>query len=402
MESKHTRMTTIICQMRDAIALLDLYSRQHMQVNNVPGMAVALTGGDRLLYVGTYGFADLAARRPVVPETLFQIGSISKSFTALVLLQLHEAGLVDLQAPVSHYLPWFHVPSRHEPITPHHLLSHTSGIIQGSDFSTEARYEVWSLRETEAIAPPGARFHYSNAGYKALGLVLESVLDQSYGRILYERILGPLGMDATEPVITHDTRRGLAVGYERCYDDRPAHPDHPLVPATWFESATADGSISATAADLATYVRMLINHGRGPRDRLLAEESFALMIGHAVELPEEDREHANFYGYGLEIGELDGHTIIGHGGGMVGYYSAILADLDDRLGAVVLTNGPGDPEEVARFALKLLCLHCPRSRTRPTSRMLQTMPVGTGPVPTRPAYTGPGTRRSAWRTRGQS
>ena len=339
---------------REASTLLDTFVDQRMRTANTPGACVALTDRERLLGLSTHGFANVAARAPVMSDHLFEIGSISKSFTAIAILQLCERGQVDLDAAVTRYLPWFHVPSDYGPIALHHLLSHTAGIIRGTDFTTEGHQEVWALRETRATAPPGTHFHYSNVGYKALGLVLEEMLDQSYGEIVQQRILDPLGMDSTEPVITHDTRKRLAEGYECFYDDRPAHPSYPLVPATWLETGTADGSIASPAADMATYVRMLLNHGRGSGGRVLSEESFQLMTQRVIQLPLGDEDHGDYYGCGLQIGGGEGHTIIGHGGGMVGYYASILADLDDGLGVVVLTNGPGEPVEIARFALDLL------------------------------------------------
>jgi len=344
--------------MQEAFALLGRYVEQQRRSAGTPAVVLALTDRDGLLHVGTHGFADLVARRAVTPDTLFEIGSISKSFTAMILLQLCESGRVDLHAPVTSYLPWFHIPSAYAPITLHHLLTHTAGIIRGTDFTTESRYGVWSLREEEAATPPGTRFHYSNVGYKALGLVLEEVLGQSYAEMMQERILDPLAMDSTDAVITHETRKRLAVGYEHFYDDRPAPTSPPLVPATWLETATADGSIAATAADLAAYLRMLINRGQAGQVSVLSEPSFRLMIQRLIDFPLGDGGDRAFYGYGLAIEEDEGHTIIGHDGGMVGYYTAMLADLDDGLGVVVLTNGPGEPAPIARFALKLLRAAC--------------------------------------------
>jgi CubicO group peptidase (beta-lactamase class C family) len=335
-------------------SLVAEFVEQHMRAANTPGVCVALTDRQQILHVSTYGYADLGAHIPITSDHLFQIGSISKSFTAIAVLQLCERGLMDPYAPVTDYLPWFHVPSGFEPIALHHLLSHTAGIIMGTEFTTEARYEVWALRETQATAPPGSRFHYSNVGYKALGLTLEETLGQSYSEIIQRGILDPLGMDSTEAEITHETRKRLAVGYNSHYDDRPAHHSHPLVPATWLETDAADGSIAATVTDMAAYVQMLLNRGQGPRERVLSEQSFELMTQRLVEIPEGDEDHGSFYGYGLGISEDEGHTIIGHDGGMVGYCASILADLDDGLGVVVLTNGPGEPSHIARFALKLL------------------------------------------------
>ena len=221
----------------EAFKRLDQFIEQKMKVANVPGVAVALTDREKLLRVSTYGFADIAAQSPVTPETLFEIGSISKSFTSIALLQLREEGRLNLHEPVTRYLPWFEVQSEYEPITLHHLMSHTAGIIMGAEFTGEARYEVRALCETEATTPPGTYYHYSNVGYKALGVVLEDLLGQPYGDIIQARILDPLGMTATEPIITNETRKRLAVGYEGFYDDRPLPRGRPLAPATWLEYA---------------------------------------------------------------------------------------------------------------------------------------------------------------------
>ncbi len=343
--------------LQDVSPVLKSFIDREMRAHKTPGLIVALTDRERALHISAHGLADVAAGVPVTPETLFEIGSISKSFTAIALLQLVQAGGVDLQAPVTRYLPWFHVPSQHEPIALHHLLSHTAGLINGSEASAEARFEVWALRETETGSRPGSRFYYSNVGYKVVGLVLEALLGRSYGEIIQERILRPLGMTSTEPTITHKTRPRLAVGYTTLYDDRPPHPSQRLVPATWLETGTADGSIAATAADMALYLRMLMNRGQGSGGRVLSEDGFRLMTQRVIEIPEKERELGmgkSHYGYGLDISEDRDHTLIGHTGGMVGYQAAILADLTDGLGVVVLSNGPGEFAQIASYALLLL------------------------------------------------
>ncbi len=335
-----------------AFAQLDRYIERQMAADNTPGLGLALTDRERTLRVATYGFADLAARTPVTPDTLFEIGSIGKSFTSLALLREHEAGNLDLQAPVARYLPWFAVRSAFPPITVHHLLSHTAGIIAGTDPTPGVEYQVWALRETEAATAPGTSFHYSNVGYKALGLVLERLTGQGYGDAIRSRVLTPLGMTASEPAITNALRPRLAVGYASLYDDRPAHPSHPLVPATWLETESGDGSIVSTPEEMAVYLRMLLNRGRGTRDRLLSEAGFATMTQRIIAL--EGGDEPTCYGYGIYTFSVDGHTYVGHGGGMVGYSAVILGDLDDGLGAVVLVSGPGDPFAIALKVLTLL------------------------------------------------
>ena len=313
-----------------------------------PGLTVGVTDRDATIAIGTYGLAEVASGRPVDEETLFEIGSIGKTFTAILVLQLADEGAIDLDAPVATYLPWFDVPQPDgaEPIAIAHLLSHTSGLVAGIDGTPEAAFQVWSLRERPTRSLPGARFHYSNVGFKALGLVLEAVTDTSYPELLRARILDPLGMAATEPAITNEIRRRLAVGYDYLHDDVVAVPgEAELVPATWLETATADGSIASNARDMCAFARMLLRGG----EPLLGADTFARMsAGHARVTD------TAAYGYGLLIRELEGRRIIGHGGGMVGYLAGLQVDVDAGLGAIVLQNGYGAaPMRLARMAIGL-------------------------------------------------
>jgi CubicO group peptidase (beta-lactamase class C family) len=143
------------------VAAIDVAARTELERTRQPGLTVGVTDPEATLAVRTYGLADLAARAPVTPETLFEIGSIGKSFTALLVLQLAEAGEVDLDAPVDRYLPWFAVCQREgdRPIAIAHLLSHTAGIVAGVDATPEAAFQVWSLRDLPATSAPGTRFH---------------------------------------------------------------------------------------------------------------------------------------------------------------------------------------------------------------------------------------------------
>ena len=106
---------------------IDRHVERYMSEVNMPGMVLGVTDRERLLWVASFGYADLAAGKPIEPGLMFEIGSIGKSFTNVALMQLHDEGRLDLQAPVSHYLPWFEVQSDYGPITTHHLMTHTSG-----------------------------------------------------------------------------------------------------------------------------------------------------------------------------------------------------------------------------------------------------------------------------------
>lgn len=343
---------TASAQTPDAVRLQRAYERidafiaQHMREARTPGLALAVTNREGLLRVATFGFADLKARVTVTPDTLFEIGSISKSFTSVALLQLREEGKFDPHAPLTMYWPWFGAQSKFPPFTGHHLLSHTAGIPRDRDDIPSSPYSAWALRARVTGTPPGEHFAYSNVGYQTLGYLLERLDGKSYAEIIRQRILDRLGMTKTEPVITFAARARMAVGYQLAYDDRPSHSSHPIVEAPWFEYGAGDGSVASTPAELAAYARMILNRGAAPQGRVLSEESFKLLtqpVGKAGE-----NLH---YGYGLFVENRGGRNLVWHTGGMVGYAAMLLTDTDAGIGVVVFVNGPGNPSRVGNFAL---------------------------------------------------
>ena len=328
---------------------LDAFVLSEMRRQRIPGVSLALTDRTRLLRVKTYGFANLDSRAPLTPAHQLEIGSISKSFTTNALLQLRDEGRFDPKASVTTYLPWFSIQSTFEPITPHDLMSHTAALPRDRDDIVSSPYQAVALKERVVGEAPGRHFRYSNIGYQVLSYILEELSGKPYAEIIRARILEPLGMTHTVPALTSDLRPRLAVGYENLYDDRPSPPDHPLAPGTWTEYGAGDGCIAATPADLAAYVRMLLNRGAGPRGRILSEESFSLLIHPVI-----DEGESWSYGYGLETRQAFGHSFFAHSGGMIGYYARIVGDLDSGLGAAVMLNGPGDNHRLASYALLVL------------------------------------------------
>jgi CubicO group peptidase (beta-lactamase class C family) len=312
------------------------------------GAVLGLTDRERFLGAVPVGLRDGSTRDPVEKGTRFEIGSISKSFAAIVALQLAEAGSLDLHAPVTTYVPWFEVRSPFAPITTHHLLTHTAGLILGMDFADDAVPPVWSLRGTSVATAPGDRFRYSNDGYKLLGLILETIGGRPWPDMLRERVLEPLGMTNSDPEITYDTGADIAAPHHHEANDRPPHRGRLLVRAPIVISRTADGSIISTAKDMAAYARMLLNRGAHDGGRLVSEESFALMTTpHVTDTGDEGVA----YGYGLDVFEVDGRAHVGHSGGMLGHYALLWCDMDSGVGAAMMVNGDGEREPCVRFAL---------------------------------------------------
>ena len=327
---------------------IDRYADVITRDTCIPGMSIAVTDRDKTLGMYTRGFSDLSAKTPVTSDSLFEIASIGKSFTAIITLQLYDEGKLDLYTPVEKYLPWFYVDSEYPPITLHHLLGHTAGIIRGTEQAPYGLYDAWALRETKTGFFPGEHWHYSSIGYKVLGFLLERLTGQTLKELIQSRILDPLGMTVTYPVIDFETRKHTTVGYSSLYDDRPECTDHELVPALWNEYSTGDGCQVSTAEDMAIFVRMLINRGTGPDGRLITEESFYRMA------PLAQRTESEQYGYALVSYPVDGHVFLGHGGGNAGFSSHILADVDEGIGVVVLTNRRTESEAVYRIAEYIL------------------------------------------------
>jgi CubicO group peptidase (beta-lactamase class C family) len=336
--------------LRPVFRLVDQYAAQLMQRENTPGMALALVDRAGVITIRTYGFADLERRIPVTPSTRFEIGSISKSFTAISLLQLVEAGKLDLQAPVSRYLPWFTPRTSWRPVSSHDLLTHTSGLPADRDDVPSSPAQPYMARERSLGSAPGSYWAYSNIGFQVMGALLEKLDSARYSASISRRILVPLGMRHTDAEFTNATRPSLAVGYQRLYDDRPERRGDPLVIAPWIEYGSGDGSIVSTAGDMGLYLTMLLNRGRGPQGVLLPETRLAQLM-HPHALTARGGAH---YGYGMFLGDLDGRPIFWHSGGMLGYSSMLMGEPSLGIGAVAFVNGPGDPGAAARFALRAL------------------------------------------------
>jgi CubicO group peptidase (beta-lactamase class C family) len=328
---------------------LDEFIARHMNELGAPGMTVAIADRKGLVRASQYGFADVKAGLPVKADTLFEIGSISKSFVGIAIVQLSDEGKLDLQKPVKDYLPWLKIESSYAPITTHHLLSHTSGL---SAVPLLLRVAATPLR---AGCEPGTRFVYSNIGYVLLGFLLEAIDKKPLAEILRRRVLDPLGMSATAPVITNEIKDRVAIGYSPFYEDRPFPVRGRLDEAPWTEVLEAAGSIASTATEMAAYLQMLLNRGTGPKGKVLSEKAFDLFTKPVISSP--FRGEPASYAYGLWTSTNDGHTLLRHTGGMIAFSSAMYADTTDGFAAFASVNarlGGYRPVAVTRYALDLL------------------------------------------------
>jgi D-alanyl-D-alanine carboxypeptidase len=331
-----------------ANAVLDQFVESYMRAMNSPGMTLGIANRTGTLRVTTYGHGDLALKEPVAPDQLFHIGSITKSFVALVLLQLREEGKVDLQRPVLDYLPWLPLENTFAPITTHHLLTHTSGLPDdGVPFPSDP-----ATKYRQAYKP-GERFSYSNLGFAMLGSLIEHLDKRSWPAAVKERIIERLGMSATSPVIFNGIRARTVDSYLPFFADRPYTRYGRLAPVGIVQFDDAAGSIASTAADMTRYMQMLLNRGQALQGRIVSDESFAMMSKPYVKA--EPFGPTASYGYGIGVDTLNGHTVLRHTGGMPSFMSAIIMDLDGGVGAFASINAQQGyrPTQVAQYAMQV-------------------------------------------------
>ena len=316
---------------RESLAVrIDSLARAAMAEERIPGLSVAVVRGPDTVTARGWGWADLEQQVPATAGTVYRIGSLTKQFTALAILQLADQGRLSLDDPLQRFVPSFPTPGRR--ITIRHLLTHTSGIPNYTAIG-----EAWTRRMRLDLPPdtllalvrrrppdfaPGERFHYSNTNYFLLGLILEKASGEPYARYIQEHIATPLGLARTTYCDTRRILPGRAQGYTQ---------DTTGVVHAEFISMDlpyAAGALCSTVLDLVTWQRALWS------DRLVQPGGYNTMSTPA-RLTNGNR---TVYGFGLGIGDLGGHRMVQHSGGINGFASALITFPDDTLIIAVLAN----------------------------------------------------------------
>jgi len=321
----------------------EMLTRRHQEGLGLgPGLASALTTKDDLLATRTYGVANADSREPVTDETLFQIGSITKHFTGVACVRLAEQGRLDLHAPVTDVLDWFDVPSDYEtPLTIHHLLTHTGGLVMMIDNYPSSWWQTWAVRNTRLGFEPGTRFSYSNVGYNVLQCIIQTVTGTTFDQALHALVFEPLGMGTTYGAIRSDLYDRMAKGHKySAHDDRPVSRPAKQAVVNWYEMSAGCGSVVTTATELARFLRMLLREGvADDGSRFLSEEVFATLAHPHAEM--EGFFPGTTQGYGVLIEQSDGtggcRRILG-GGENLGFEAAMYGAFDAGVGVVLFCN----------------------------------------------------------------
>lgn len=353
----------------DRIAGLAEHVEESMPDWDVPGMAVAVVYQDEVIFARGFGVKELGRPDPIDAETLFQIGSVSKSFAAGAIGALVDDGLVDWDDPVVKHVPWFQVkdPWITRGMTIRDILSHRSGM-PGDAYAVlavmDAREAAERLRLLDNQAPLRQDYRYSNQGYGVAGLVVEAVTGMKWGDWVRQRIFTPLGMhsSAASPYEIWDDRFVAtaflgsaptgAVGIADAPGRNVAMPhgvarDGSRRVLSWqsYDSMQAAGSVVSSVTELVNWIQMHLGAGSLEGEVVLSETTVAEMHApqirtevSAVVQPFAD-EGLGAYGLGWSRSTFEGRTQLSHGGGIFGFPAFVTFLPDVEAGVVVLANG---------------------------------------------------------------
>lgn len=313
----------------------------------LPGVAVGVVQDQQLVWSKGFGFADVASQRPMTSDTRFRIASNSKLFAAIAIMQLREAGKLRLDDPVTKYLPWFRVqPAGPDdgPITIEQLLSHSSGLPREAgdhwssfNFPTEAQLQAL-MANRQAAFPPQTRWKYSNLAFAIAGLVVERITGQHWADYVEGHILKPLAMTGTS---VDKPDPGLATPYASRRPDGSRRV-LPFVDAHGMAAATG---LSSNVADLAKFLAAQFRRGPAGAGNILSAGSWREL----TRVRSVDENWQSGSGLGFDISRVKDRTYVGHGGGYPGNTTMTLAQLDDKVGVIVLTNtNDSNPGDIAR------------------------------------------------------
>lgn len=318
-------------------AAIDAYVEAQMKDIHLPGVALGIIQGNQIVYLKGYGIADPSGR-PVTAQTPFWLASLAKPVTALAIMQLVEAGKVELDAPIQRYLPYFRLGDEQAAaaLTVRHLLNQTSGISFATSeetFPSQAYFEwtpeqrVRELSDKALSHPVGTTYQYSNVNFTILALIVETISGQSFESYVQEHIFNPLEMNQSTYYQAEAIPPDSAAGYQQWFGN-PVAKNIPLP-----RSGNGGGGLIASAEDMTHFMIAQLNEGRYGNVTVLSPVGIAEMHTPAA----RDGKSETFYGMGWEVETVNGLTTLSHNGDH-GNFHADMTLTSDGWGVVMMTN----------------------------------------------------------------
>jgi CubicO group peptidase (beta-lactamase class C family) len=325
---------------------IDAYIHTRMQAGHIPGLALGIVRGKEVVYLKGYGIAGPDGRN-VTPQTPFILGSTSKSFTALAMIQLVEAGKIDLDAPVVNYLPWFRTAdaAASARITVRNLLNQNSGLpvdagregfADNDQSDTALENGVRQLAGVQLNHAPGEAYEYANENYTTLGLIIQAVSGSSYEEYIQSQIFAPLHMRHSAATISDPVVSDLASGYRyRFFWPVPFDAPYP-------RQMTPAGFLIASAEDVAHYLIAQLNDGAYGENHVVSARGIATLHSAGASM-----NPTSAYGMGWVIDHQPQATRFEHNGDTSTFHSNMLVLPEEQIGIVILTNVNGSTNAAA-------------------------------------------------------
>lgn len=359
-------------QWQPVIAVMRARIEQEMADKQLPAVAIALVDDQQVVWSEGFGYEDSAHKVPATPDTVFRVGSVSKLFTDIGVMQLVDAGKLNLDAPVTTYLPNFHPANPFGgAITLRELMSHRSGLVReppvGHYFDTSApslTATVDSLNDTTLVYAPGTETKYSNAAVAAVGYVLQTVSGEPYATYLKRAVLAPLGMSHSSFEPEPSLLMHLADAQMWSYDGLTfAAPKFQL-------GEGPAGCMYSTVGDLGRFLSALFANGRSGATQVIAPQALAEMWKpqFASDLPTK-------FGLGFLLGSFEGERKIGHGGAIYGFATQVAALPDRKLGVILIATADSTNAVITHLGDDALALMLSVREHKPLPALVTTMPI---------------------------
>jgi CubicO group peptidase (beta-lactamase class C family)/D-alanyl-D-alanine dipeptidase len=333
------------------------FIEREMRDKQIPAVSIAVVEGDKTVLALGFGNANARGDKATA-DTIYRVGSVSKLFTDLAVMQLAAAGKLDIDVDVRTYLPDFEPRNPFGvPITLRQLMSHQSGLVRESpvghyfdDQEPSIADTVKSLNETSLIYKPGTRTKYSNAGVSVAGLVVERIAGKPFEDFVRDSLLVPLDMPTSGFRMSEAIEKQLATAWMR------SHHAPRFVAPNFALGTLPAGNLYSSMNELSHFLIAVLNGGR-LRDKSVIDEK---VLASMLEPVRASGDRVNQYGVGFALGEIDGHPTFGHGGAVYGYSTQLLGVPKQRVGVVAsaaLDGVNGVTRRVAEYGVRLMLAH---------------------------------------------
>ncbi|MCC7475196.1 MAG: serine hydrolase [Pirellulales bacterium] len=350
-----SQSTSLVAGYETIAQRISKFVEHELKDKGIPSVAISLVDGNQVVFAQGYGTASPDGTKPATGDSVYRIGSVSKLFTDICVMQLVAAGKLDLDADIRKYLPEFQPRNPFGvPITLRQLMSHKSGIVRESpvgsyfdDTSPTLAATIASVNDTDLVYKPGTHTKYSNVGVSVAGLVVERLVGRPFEEHIRQTLLDPLEMPVSSFRATEAVEQNRAIGWMRSYHAPPT------VAPNFALGTLPAGNLYSSMNELSHFMIALLNGGRYHGKQVVEAQVLESMLHPTVATSDK----VNEYGIGFRLGELEGHRTFGHGGAVYGYSTQFVGIPTAKIGVATSASfdgASGFVKRLSEYALRLM------------------------------------------------